>query len=464
MRLKIESEAVVEIQAGLKRENRTESEKISLDESSNSSTEANLLTVKLNNSNNLLEQVVARDNMFKAYNKVCANKGAPGIDKRSVGELKAYLQQHWQRIKDEILAGNYQPQAVLRVEIPKADGGVRPLGIPTVIDRLIQQALHQILSPIYELEFSQNSYGFRPHKSAHQAIRAVQTYQNEGYKVVVDMDLKSFFDEVNHDLLMGLLRRKITDARVLKLIRSYLQSGIMIGGICSIPEKGTPQGGPLSPLLSNIILNELDKELERRGHRFCRYADDCNIYVKSRRAGERVMNSIAKFVETKLKLKINWAKSAVALPSERKFLGFSFTRDRKIRISSQAQKKFKSKIKELCKSGRGWNLEEFIQFCLNPYLKGWFNYFKLAEAKKSFTQEMDEWLRRRLRNILWRQWKRPWTRFQNLLKRGLSEERAAMSAFNQRGAWFNSGSSHLNQAVKTEEFRKLGLFSLVKNC
>ncbi len=466
MRLQRESAALVEIQAGLKRENRAVLEKVSLDESNNSSTQNKPFPENHNNNpgNNLLEQVVAKDNMFKAYDKVCANKGAPGIDKRSVGELKVYLQQHWRRIKEEILTGTYQPEAVLRVEIPKADGGLRPLGIPTVIDRLIQQALHQILSPIYELEFSQHSYGFRPNKSAHQALRAVQTYQNEGFKVVVDMDLKSFFDEVDHNILMGLLRRKITDAKVLKLIRSYLQSGIMIGGLCSIPEKGTPQGGPLSPLLSNIILNELDKELERRGHRFCRYADDCNIYVKSFRAGERVMNSIANFVASKLKLKVNWAKSAVAYPSERKFLGFSFTRDRKIRISPQAQKKFKVKIKELCRKGRGQNLADFIKFSLNPYLKGWFNYFKLAEAKKVFVREMEEWLRRRLRNILWRQWKRPWTRFQNLLKRGLSEERAAMSAFNRRGAWFNSGASHMNQAIKIEEFRKLGLFSLAENC
>ena len=414
--------------------------------------------------NNLLEQIVARDNMYAAYNRVCANKGAPGIDNRSVYDLKGYLQKHWVRIQNELQSGTYKPSPVLRVEIPKPDGGVRPLGIPTVLDRLIQQAVHQVLSPIFELGFSSHSYGFRPGRSAHQAVRAVQHYQEEGYKYVVDMDLKSFFDEVNHDILMGLLRQRIKDVRVLKLIRSYLQSGIMIGGLCNIPVKGTPQGGPLSPLLSNIMLNELDKELESRGHRFCRYADDCNIYVRARRSGERVLLSIADFVESKLKLKVNWDKSAVAHPSRRKFLGFSFTLDRKIRISPQARKRFKAKVKELCRKGRGRNLENFILFDLNPYLKGWFNYFKLAEAKKKFAREADEWIRHRLRNILWRQWKRPWTRFRNLRKRGLGEERAAMSAFNKRGPWFNSGASHMNQAVKVKEFREIGLFSLLENC
>jgi len=428
--------------------------------SNHSSFEEHFLPV----TNNLLEQVVARDNMLLAYERVCANKGAPGIDNRSVYDLKGYLQKHWTRIKGELFSGSYKPSSVLRVEIPKPDGGVRPLGIPTVVDRLIQQALHQILSPIFELEFSNHSYGFRPGRSAHQAVKAVQRYQHDGYKYVVDMDLKSFFDEVNHDILMGLLRQCITDIRVLKLIRSYLQSGIMIGGICNIPVKGTPQGGPISPLLSNIMLHELDQELESRGHRFCRYADDCNIYVKTLYSGERVLSSIANFVESKLKLKVNWDKSAVAYPSRRKFLGFSFTMDRKVRISPQARKRFKAKVKDLCRMGRGRNLDNFILFDLNPYLKGWFNYFKLAEAKKTFAREMDEWIRHRLRNILWRQWKRPWTRFQNLMKRGLGEERAARSAFNKHGPWFNSGASHMNQAVKVKEFKDIGLFSLLENC
>lgn len=460
MSLAVDTEALAEMQAGLRKEHRTESERVLSGVSNHSSFQENLLPV----ANNLLEQVVARDNMFAAYERVCANKGAPGIDNRSVYELKGYLQKHWVRIKAELLSGTYKPLPVLRVEIPKPDGGVRPLGIPTVVDRLIQQAVHQVLSPIFELEFSNHSYGFRPGRSAHQAVKAVQTYQQDGYKYVVDMDLKSFFDEVNHDILMGLLRRKITDVRVLKLVRSYLQSGIMIGGVCRTPVKGTPQGGPLSPLLSNIMLHELDQELESRGHRFCRYADDCNIYVRTRRSAERVLSSIANFVETKLKLKVNWNKSAVAHPSKRKFLGFSFTLDRKVRISPQARKRFRTRVKELCRMGKGRNLENFILFNLNPYLKGWFNYFKLAEAKKTFAREMDEWIRHRLRNILWRQWKRPWTRFQNLMKRGLGEERAARSAFNKHGPWFNSGASHMNQAVKVKEFKELGLYSLLENC
>lgn len=460
MSLAEEAEALAEMHVGRKRDDRTESVMVSSGVSNSSSSKDKLLPVI----NNLLEQVVARDNMLLAYERVCANKGVPGIDHRSVHDLKGYLQKHWGRIKYELLNGSYKPLAVLRVEIPKPDGGVRRLGIPTFVDRLIQQALHQTLSPIFELEFSDHSYGFRPGRNAHQAVKAVQRYQYAGYKYVVDMDLKSFFDEVNHDLLMGLLRRRITDVRILKLVRSYLQSGIMIGGLCNIPVKGTPQGGPLSPLLSNIMLHELDQELESRGHHFCRYADDCNIYVKTRRSGERVLASIADFVESKLKLKVNWNKSAVAHPSRRKFLGFSFTMDRKVRISPQARKRFKTKVKDLCRMGKGRNLENFILFDLNPYLKGWFNYFKLAEAKKTFAREMDEWIRHRLRNILWRQWKRPWTRFQNLMKRGLGEERAASSAFNKHGPWFNSGASHMNQAVKVKEFRDIGLFSLLEKC
>ena len=460
MSLAVDTEALAEMQVGLRGEYRTESVKEPSGVSNYSSFQVNLLPV----TNNLLEQVVARDNMLAAYERVCANKGAPGIDNRSVYDLKDYLQKHWVRIKEKLLAGFYKPFPVLRVEIPKPDGGLRPLGIPAVVDRLLQQAMHQVLSPIFELEFSNHSYGFRPGRSAHQAVKVVQSYQQAGYKYVVDMDLKSFFDEVNHDILMGLLRRRITDVRVLKLIRNYLQAGIMIGGVCNTPVKGTPQGGPLSPLLSNIMLHELDQELESRGHRFCRYADDCNIYVRTLRSGERVLSSTDNFVEVKLKLKVNWKKSAVAHPSRRKFLGFSFTLDRKIRISPQARKRFKSRVKELCRAGRGRNLEYFILTDLNPYLKGWFNYFKLAEAKKTFAREMDEWIRHRLRNILWRQWKRPWTRFQNLRKRGLGEERAARSAFNKHGPWFNSGASHMNQAVKVKEFREIGLFSLLENC
>ena len=300
MSLAVDTEALAEMQAGLQEEYRTESVRVSSGVSKHSSIQTNLLPV----TDNLLEQVVARDNMLAAYEHVCANKGAPGIDNRSVYDLKGYLQKHWGRIKEELLAGSYKPFPVLRVDIPESDGGLRPLGIPTVVDRLLQQALHQVLSPIFELEFSHHSYGFRPGRSAHQAVKAVQRYQQAGYKYVVDMDLKSFFDEENHDILMGLLRRRITDVRVLKLIRNYLQAGILIGGVCNTSVKGTPQGGLLSPLLSNIMLHELDQELESRGYRFCRYADDCNIYVRTLRSGERVLSSIAHFVEVKLKLKV----------------------------------------------------------------------------------------------------------------------------------------------------------------
>ena len=414
--------------------------------------------------NDLVEQMVATDNMWKAYDRVCANKGAPGIDNRSVHDLKGYLKKHWVDIKRQLLEGSYQPSEVLRVEIPKADGGVRPLGIPTVLDRLIQQALHQVLSPIFEEEFSSNSFGYRPGKSAHDAVLTAQAFQQEGYNFVVDMDLKSFFDEVNHDILIGLCRRRISETRIIRLIRSYLQSGIMIGGLCNIPLKGTPQGGPLSPLLSNIMLNELDKELESRGHRFCRYADDCNIYVRTRRSGDRVLNSISRFVENRLKLKVNWKKSAVDYPSQRKFLGFSFTSDSLIRISNQAKKRFKIKVKELCHKGRGMNMEYFINHILNPYLKGWFHYYKLADAKKQFFRDADQWIRHRLRSILWRQWKKPWTRFKKLMKFGIPEEQAAISAFNKRGAWFNSGSSHMNRALKVKWFQENGLFSLLNKC
>jgi len=326
--------------------------------------------------------------------------------------------------------------------------------------RLIQQAVHQVLSPIFELEFSENSYGFRPGRSAHQAVKQAQCYQQDGYRIVVDMDLKSFFDEVNHDILMGLLRRRIADKALLKLIRSYLNTGIMISGICTAPEKGTPQGGPLSPLLSNIILNELDQELDRRGHKFCRYADDCNVYVKTKRSGERVFKSMVNFVEEGLKLKVNHEKSAVDYPARRKFLGFTFSYKGDIRIPKESRRRFRLKVKELCRIGKGWNLEYFIKFKLNPFLKGWFNYYKLADQKKTFLREADEWIRHRLRKIVWLQWKKPWTRFKNLMKLGIGEQRAAQSAFNKRSAWFNSGASHMNQALDIQYFNSRELFSL----
>lgn len=462
MSLEIVAEVSVEIPTSQQRGHRTESERVTAGATNCSAIKANLLCMN----NRLLEQVVDEQNLMLAKKKVCANKGAPGIDGRSVEDLHGFLTKQWPRIKEEIFKGTYQPNPVKRVEIPKSQGGTRPLGIPTVADRFIQQAIAQILSPLFESEFSQQSFGFRPGRSAHQAIRSAKKFQQEGKRFVVDMDLKSFFDEVNHDILMSLLAKKIKDKPLLMLIRSYLQAGVMVGGVVQMPVKGTPQGSPLSPLLSNIILNELDKELERRGHSFCRYADDCNIYVKTKRSGERVLKSIASFLDKKLKLKINWDKSAVDRPWNRQFLGFSFSmhKDTKIRIAPKARKRFKTRVKELCRSGKGMNLQEFIIRKLNPYLKGWVNYFKLAEETKKFMKEADEWIRHRLRNILWRQWKRNWTRFCNLRKLGIGEERARMSAFNKRGPWYNSGASHMNQAMKLKHFEKAGLFSLFDHC
>lgn len=410
----------------------------------------------------LIERLVERKNMMKAYSKVMRNKGAAGVDKMSVGSLNAYLKGNWPKIKEQLVNGEYTPKPVLRVEIPKPDGGMRQLGIPTVLDRLIQQAIHQILSPVFEPEFSTSSFGFRPGKSAHEAILQAGGYQSEGRGWVVDMDLAKFFDEVNHDLLMSRIARKVKDRKLLFLIRRYLQAGVMVDGMVSASDKGTPQGGPLSPLLSNILLDDLDKELERRGHAFCRYADDSNIYVKSKRAGQRVLKSITKFVEGKLRLKINREKSAVAKPHRRKFLGYSFTwhKQPRIRVSKESIKRLKVKLKATFRHGRGRNLQRFITEDLNPVIRGWISYFRLAEVK-SFAQEIDGWIRRRLRLILWRQWKRPWTRRKRLMASGLSEERAVMSAFNGRGSWWNSGASHMNDAFRKKFFDARGLVSML---
>lgn len=410
----------------------------------------------------LMERMVERQNMKAAYEQVVGNKGSAGIDKMQVDELKPFLQLHWAAIKESLLNGTYKPKAVRRVAIPKPGGGERELGIPTVVDRLIQQAVHQVLNPLFDKTFSPHSYGFRKGRSAHDAVKQAREYQKQGKRWVVDMDLAKFFDEVNHDMLMGRLAKKVQDKAMLKLIRSYLRTGIMNGGLAEVREKGTPQGSPLSPLLSNIVLNDLDKELERRGHSFCRYADDCNIYVRSQKAGQRVLESVTRFVETMLKLKVNMQKSAVARPWVRKFLGYSFTyhKDVKIRVPKETIQRFKGKVKEVFRKGRGRNIGRLIKEELNPLLRGWINYFKLAEVKQ-FAEELDSWVRRRLRLILWRQWKRPWTRMKRLMETGISEERAATSAFNQRGPWFNSGASHMNEAFKIKYFEKLGLVSML---
>jgi len=330
-----------------------------------------------------------------------------------------------------------------------------------VQDRLIQQAALQVLSPLFEPDFSSHSYGFRPGRSAHQAVLAAQSYQEAGKRWVVDLDLASFFDEVNHDLLMARVRRKVRDLRMIKLIRSFLNAGVMISGLAQTTDKGTPQGGPLSPLLSNIMLDDLDKELEKRGHSFCRYADDCNIYVGSQQGGERVMDSITGFLEEKLKLKVNRDKSAVARPWTRVFLGYSFTmhQEPKIRVPEKTSRKMREKLKERFREGRGRNVARFIRETLNPLLRGWMNYFRLSQTK-GFAEALDGWVRRRLRGIIWRQWKRPGTRFKRLCALGLDVERARKSASNGRGGWFNSGASHMHSAFPRLTFHALGLLSL----
>ena len=415
----------------------------------------------IDNTTELMEQLVARPNMLLAYKKVKSNKGSPGIDKISTEDLKDYLKENWEQIKEQLLRGDYQPQPVRRVEIPKPNGGVRKLGIPTVIDRLIQQSIHQILSPIFELTFSVNSYGFRPNRSAAQAIKRAKNYIREGRRWVIDMDLEKFFDKVNHDILMERIRRKVKDPRILTLIRRYLKAGIMENGIVKVNEEGTPQGGPLSPLLSNIMLTDLDKELERRGHAFCRYADDCNIYVYSEKAGHRVLKSITQFVEKKLRLKVNREKSDVGRPWQRKFLGFSFTSLKKttIRVHEKSRKTIQTKVKELCRIGKGMNLETFIKKKLNPVLRGWGNYFKIAEAK-SFVKGLDAWIRRRLRVLQWRIWVRVRTKYKKLAARGVDPQKAYMMANSSKGPWRMSGFLTMTEAFPYTYFEEHGLISL----
>ena len=408
-----------------------------------------------------MEAVVERENMKTAWLRVKGNKGAAGVDGMNVDALLPYLREHWSNIKEDLLADRYQPSPVRKVEIPKPGGGMRQLGIPTVLDRLIQQALHQVLQPIFDPGFSASSYGFRPGRGAQQAVAQAKVYVAEGKRWVVDLDLEKFFDRVNHDILMARLTRKISDKRVLRLIRRYLQAGLMESGLVSPRTEGTPQGGPLSPLLSNILLDDLDKELERRGHSFCRYADDCNMYVRSRRAGERLMASLSRFLTIKLKLRVNEAKSAVDRPWRRKFLGYSMTWHQKprLKIAPASLDRFKIKVRERLRGGRGRNLKRQIKE-LTPLLRGWINYFRLAEVK-GVVEELDGWLRRKFRCILWRQWKRSYTRARNLMKRGLKEERAWRSATNGRGPWWNAGASHMNEAFPKRFFDELGLVSLL---
>jgi RNA-directed DNA polymerase len=409
----------------------------------------------------LMAAAVERRNLQLAYQRVVENKGAAGVDDITVAEFKDHLKQHWPAIRAKLLAGEYVPSPVRRVDIPKPDGGVRTLGIPTVVDRLIQQALHQVLSPIFEADFSDASYGFRPGRNAHQALTAAQQHVASGRRWVVDIDLEKFFDRVNHDRLMSKLAEKINDARVLKLIRRYLEAGIMAEGLVSPRSEGTPQGGPLSPLLSNIVLTELDRELERRGHAFCRYADDCNVYVRSQQAGERVLASLTRFLSERLKLKVNAAKSAVDEPWRRKFLGYSITwhPEPQLRIARPSLSRMTEKVRALLRGARGRSLSHTIEQ-LNPLLRGWAAYFKLTRAKQAL-ETLDGWVRRKLRCVLWRQWKRAATRARNLMKRGLTEDRAWRSAGNQHGPWFNAGASHMHEAFPKSWFDNLGLVSLL---
>lgn len=410
----------------------------------------------------LMRAVVERSNMQRAYERVVENKGAAGVDNMSVADLKDYLKAHWSGIKERLLHGTYQPQPVLRVEIPKADGGgMRMLGIPTVVDRLVQQAIHQVLNPIFEEQFSESSYGFRPGRSTHQAVLAAKQFMAEGNRWVVDMDLEKFFDRVNHDILMARVARTVKDKLLLGLIRRYLQAGMMSGGIVSARTEGTPQGGPLSPLLSNILLADLDRELEKRGHRFCRYADDCNVYVKSERAGARVLDSMTRFLAVRLKLKVNADKSAVDRPWRRKFLGYSVTFHKmpRLKVAPQSVQRFKGKLRDLFRRGRGRNLQSLISE-MTPVLRGWTNYYRLADVKNVF-EELDGWIRRKLRVIIWRQWKHPSTREKAMKKRGLPPKQAWKSAWNGRGPWWNAGAPHMNLAFPKSFFDAMGLLSLL---
>lgn len=406
-----------------------------------------------------MEQVVDRANLQRAYQRVKRNNGVAGIDGLAVSELADLVRQHWPTIKAKLLGGSYQPQPVRRVTIPKPDGGERALGIPTVLDRLIQQALHQVLSPLFEPTFSEHSYGFRPGRSAHQAVTAAQAYVSAGHGWVVDLDLEKFFDQVNHQLLMQRVRQRVADRRVLKLIQRYLKVGVMIDGLHSVQQQGTPQGGPLSPLLSNILLTGLDRELERRGHHFVRYADDVSIYVHSERAGQRVLDSVSRFVSIHLKLKVNEAKSAVARPNYRTLLGYTVTTQGQLRIAMPSRQRLKQKLTQLLRRARGRSLRYTIGQ-LKPVLTGWAAYFKLARGKTALEQ-IDGWIRRKLRCILWRQWKRPRTRERYLMRLGLSKVRAWKSSVNGRGPWWNAGSSHMNVALPKRRFDRWGLVSVL---
>jgi RNA-directed DNA polymerase len=407
----------------------------------------------------LMEEMLKRENLKEALKGVEENKGAGGVDGMRVEELRVYLKQHWPKMREELLSGSYQPQPVRRVEIPKVGGGMRKLGIPTVADRFIQQAMLQVLQGKWDQTFSAHSYGFRPGRTAHQAIAQAQEHINAGYRIVVDIDLEKFFDRVNHDVLMSRVARRVSDKRVLKLLRSYLNSGVLENGMVSPTDEGTPQGGPLSPLLSNLLLDEWDRELERRGHRFVRYADDCNIYVRSERAGERVLAGMKQFLTRRLRLKVNEQKSAVGKPSERKFLGYSFTKEASVRrrIAPQSVARFKERVRELTKRGRKLQL---VVTELSRYLRGWAGYYGRTEWPAQL-RELDGWVRRRLRRYIWRAWQRPKKRYRILRRHGV-EPRQAWRVIHF-GPWHASRSQALSRVLTNAYFRELGLYSLARS-
>ena len=425
-------------------------------------TSAGLSTESQADTDRLIEEACEKENLKEALRRVKANAGAAGIDGMTVEELTEYLRGNWPRLKEQLLVGTYGPQPVRRVEIPKPGGGLRKLGIPTVVDRFVQQAVLQVLQKRWDPTFSEFSYGFRPGRSAHQAVAKAQEYIQGGYDWVVDIDLEKFFDRVNHDVLMSRAARRISDKRMLKLIRGFLNSGVLENGLVCPTDEGTPQGGPLSPLLSNLLLDELDRELEQRGHRFVRYADDCNIYVKSERAGQRVMEGVKRFLTRKLRLKVNESKSAVARPKDRKFLGFSFTwgESTKRRIAPSAILRFKERSRELTMRTRGISIERMIGE-LRPYLIGWRSYFEFCETPSTL-RNLDKWTRRRLRCFLWKQWRRGRTRFKELTQRGIGKRLAAQTAGSAHGPWRLSISPTLTSALPNTFFSSLGLPELAR--
>ena len=404
-----------------------------------------------------MEAVCDRENLWKALKRVQANKGSAGVDGMTVKQLPGYLAKQWPAIRDQLLQGTYQPQPVKRVEIPKPDGGMRKLGIPTVLDRFIQQAVMQVLQGQWDRTFSQHSYGFRPGRSAHQAVAAAQHHIADGCRWVVDIDLEKFFDRVNHDRLMAAVAKRVQDKRLLKLIRAFLNAGVMENGLVSPTDEGTPQGGPLSPLLSNLVLDELDRELENRGHRFVRYADDCNIYVRSERAGQRVMESMECFISRKLKLKVNAAKSAVARPWERKLLGFTFTAHRqpKRRVAPKALSRFRQRVRELTRRTRGISVETMVKQ-LATYLRGWRGYFGFCQTP-SVLRNLDSWIHRRFRCFQWKQWKRGRRRFAELRRMDVGKDLAAQTAGSSHGPWRISRSPALSYAMPGAFWEQLGL-------